>query len=112
MTNTRVFSMNLTANDTDPNMTTNVPTDGVGKIITRAIITATGTGVSVSGNAGCGQAAVGTSTARASIANNCNGRITVTMAANAPVSPISLTYKALDNLGGQSTAKVDTITVK
>jgi len=113
MTSTaRTFSMNLIGNDTDPNATTNIPTDGVGKTVTRAIITSTGTGVAVSANAACNQAAIVKTASRATITNNCNGAITVTVAPLAPASPISLTYRALDDLGAQSAARTNTVTVQ
>ncbi|MFZ4790784.1 MAG: hypothetical protein ACOYMW_07830 [Candidatus Competibacteraceae bacterium] len=108
----RVFTMNLIGNDTDPNTTTNAPTDGVGKTVVNAIVTATGTGVAVSANAACGQAAIGTSASRATMINNCNGRVTVAAAAAAPASPITLTYRALDDLGAQSGTRTDTVTVQ
>ena len=113
MAGTRIFSMNLIANDTDANVTTNVPTDGVGKTVSNAVITSVGTGVSVLANTFCGQTAIGTSTARARITNNCDGSISVEVAATAPVSPISLTYRAFDDLGAQSSAtRTDTVTVQ
>jgi hypothetical protein len=108
----RVFTMSLTANDSDPNVTTNIPTDGVGDAVTGAIITATGTGVAVSANAACGQAEIVKAASRATITNNCNGTITVTVAATAPASPISLTYRALDDLGAQSSTRNDVVTVQ
>ncbi len=108
----RVFTMNLISNDTDLNTTTNPPTDGVGKTVVNAIITATGTGVAVSANTACGQAAINKTASRATITNNCNGTLTVTVAATAPASPISLTYRALDDLGAQSNTRTDTVTVQ
>ncbi len=108
----RVFSMNLRANDTDPNITINKPSDGVGDAITGAIITATGTGVSVAANPVCGQAAIGTSTASARITNRCNGVLTVTVTATAPATPIKFNYKAVDDLKGESAAVINTITVQ
>jgi WD40 repeat protein len=111
MTGTRVFAMNLIANDTDPNITNNLPTDGVGDAVTGAIVTATGTGVAVSANAVCGQAAIVKVASRATITNNCNGTVTVTVASAAPASPISLTYRALDDLGAQSATRNDVVTV-
>jgi hypothetical protein len=108
----RVFTMSLTANDSDPNVTTNIPTDGVGDAVTGAIITATGTGVAVSANAACGQAEIVKAASRATITNNCNGMITVTVVATAPASPISLTYRALDDLGAQSSTMNDVVTVQ
>ena len=108
----RVFSMNLKANDTDPNVTTNKPSDGIGDAVTGSIITATNTGVSVSANAACGQVAIGTSTSLASIINKCNGTLSITVTAAAPASPIQFTYKAVDDLTGQSAAVTNTVTVQ
>jgi hypothetical protein len=108
----RVFNMNVIANDTDPNASTNIPTDGVGDAVTGAIITSVGTGVTVAANALCSQAALGTTASRASIVNNCNGTFTVTVAAAAPASPITISYRALDDLGAQSASRSDTVTVQ
>ena len=106
----RTFTMNLISNDTDPNTTTNVPTDGVGDAVIGTIITASGTGVAVSASA-C-QAAIVKTASRATITNNCDGTLTVTVAAAAPASPISLTYRALDDLGAQSGTRTNTVTVQ
>jgi hypothetical protein len=110
MTGTKIFTMNLKANDTDPNTTTNVPTDGVGKTVTGAVITSTGTGVAVS-NSAC-QTQIVKTASRATINNNCDGTLTVTVAAAAPASPITLVYRALDDLGAQSATRTDTVTVQ
>jgi hypothetical protein len=104
--------MNVIANDTDPNVTTNIPTDGIGDAVTSAIITSTGTGVEVAANSVCNQAAIVKTASRASVVNNCNGTFTVTVAAAAPASPITISYRALDDLGTQSASRSDTVTVQ
>jgi len=110
MTGTRTFSMNLKANDTDPNTATNVPTDGIGKTVTGAVITSTGTGVAVSASS-C-QTEIAKTASRAAITNNCDGTLTVTVSQGAPASPITLEYRALDDLGAQSGKCKDTVTVQ
>ncbi|MEQ1545104.1 DUF4082 domain-containing protein [Methyloglobulus sp.] len=111
MNGTGMFNMNLTANDTDPNVTTNIPTDGIGDAVTGAVITATGAGVSVSANSTCGQAAVIKVASLATIINNCDGTIKLSVVATAPAS-ISLNYRALDDLGAQSATRSDVVTVQ
>ncbi len=108
----RTFIMNLIANDTDPNATANIPTDGAGKNVINAIIASTGTGVAVSANTACNQAAIVKIASRATITNNCNGTVTVTVAFLALASPITLSYRALDDLGAQSATRTDTVTVQ
>jgi hypothetical protein len=52
---------------------------------------------------------------RATITNNCDGTITVTVSASAPASPITFTYGAVDDLKAQSTSAnraTDTVTVQ
>jgi fibronectin type 3 domain-containing protein len=116
MTSTsKTFTMNLTANDTDPNKTTNIPTDGVGDDITSSIITSTGTGVDVAPNPACGQAAIVKTASRASVVNNCNGTLTVTSKVSTPpIFPVSatITYRVFDELGTQSGTRTNTITIQ
>ena len=115
MVGTSTFTMNLKANDTDPNSATNVPVDGVGRTVTGANVTATATGVSVSANAACGQAAIAKTASRATVTNNCDGTVRVVVSAGAPASPITLTYGAIDDLGVPSATAnrtTDTVTVQ
>lgn len=108
----RVFAMNLIANDTDPNATTSVPTDGAGKTVTAAVIASTGTGVAVSANSACNQSAIIKTASRATVTNHCDGTVTVAVAPLALASPITLTYRALDDLGAQSALRTNTVTVQ
>jgi hypothetical protein len=115
MTGVRTITVNVKSNDTDPNGSTNVPTDGVGKTVIAARVTSTGTGVAVSANSACGQAAIVKTASRAAIVNNCDGTLTVTVSASAPASPITFTYGAIDDLGAVSASAnraTDTITVQ
>ncbi|MCA1684079.1 MAG: Ig-like domain-containing protein, partial [Actinobacteria bacterium] len=61
VTGTRVVQMNVVLNDTDPNVTTNTPTDGVGLTVVPGtmLITVAGSGVTVNANSACGQGALG-----------------------------------------------------
>ncbi len=74
VTGPRIVRMNVVLNDTDANVTTNAPTDGIGKTVVPStmIITVAGAGVTVNANAACGQGALGTGT-NATIVNNCDG---------------------------------------
>ena len=102
VTGTRVVRMNVVLNDTDTNVTTNIPTDGVGKTVVPStmVITVAGAGVTVNANAACGQGALGTGT-NATIVNNCDGTLTVTMSAT-NTSNITYSYRVSDDLGAQS----------
>ena len=110
VTATRTVKMNVVLNDTDSNVTTNVPTDGVGKTVVPStmVVTVAGTGVTVTANSACGQAALGTGT-NATIVNNCDGTLTVTMSA-ANISNITYSYRVSDDLGAQSSARSVTLT--
>lgn len=110
MAGAQTFTMNLTANDTDPNTTTNVPSDGIGDAVTGAVIVAAGTGVVVSPSS-C-QTGLGTIASRATMTNNCDGTATVVVATGASASPISFTYRAIDDLGAQSANRANTVTVQ
>jgi VCBS repeat-containing protein len=100
----RTVLMNVAANDTDSNRTTNVPTDGVGKTVVPGsmLITAVGSGVNVLANTACGQGAQGIAPGtRATITNNCDGTVSVAMAAANSLS-IGYSYRVSDDLGAQS----------
>jgi hypothetical protein len=115
MVGASTFTMNLKANDTDPDSATNVPVDSVGRTVTGANITATSTGVAVSANAACGQAAIVKTASRATVTNNCDGTVRVVVSAGALASPITLTYGAIDDLGAASATAnrtTDTVTVQ
>jgi hypothetical protein len=101
--------MNVAANDTDTNTTTNVPTDGVGDAVvpSSAVVTVVGTGVGVSANPLCGQSAIGIGLT-ASIANNCDGTLTVTMSP-LNISNVTFSYRISDDLGAQSAARTVTL---
>ena len=107
--NPPVVQMNVVLNDTDANVTTNAPTDGVGKTVVPStmVITVAGTGVTVNANAACGQSALGTGT-NATIVNNCDGTLTVTMSAT-NTSNITYSYRVSDDLGAQSAARAVTL---
>ena len=103
VTGTRVVRMNVVLNDTDSNVTTNIPTDGVGKTVvpsTMVVTVASSTGLTVNANASCGQGALGAGT-NATIDNNCDGTLTVTMSA-ANTANIIYSYRVSDDLGAQS----------
>ena len=109
VTATRVVRMNVVLNDTDSNVTTNIPTDGVGKTVVPGtmVVTVAGTGVTVNANAACGQGALGTGT-NATIVNNCDGTLTVTMSST-NTSNITYSYRVSDDLGAQSAARAVTL---
>ena len=112
MTGIRTFSMNLKVNDTDANATTNVPTDGIGKTVTGALITSTATGVAVSASS-C-QTAIVKAATLATMTNNCDGTVSIAVSATATNTPITFRYRAIDDLGSQSAILVapgDTVTV-
>lgn len=111
----RVIKMTVALNDTDPNSATNIPTDGVGRTVVgnTTIVTAVGTGVNVLANAQCGQPARGVITAvRGTIANNCDGTVTVTVANGNNLNAIGYSYKVSDDLGMQSSARAVSLTVQ
>jgi hypothetical protein len=112
MTGPQTFTMNLKANDSDPNVTTNIPSDGIGKTVTGAIINSTGVGVSVSANAACGQAAIANGSTLATITNNCNGSLSVNVNTAAAASSITFAYRAIDDLGAQSNSRTNTVTLQ
>jgi hypothetical protein len=101
--------MNVVLNDTDANVTTNAPTDGIGKTVRpeTMVVTVAGTGVTVNANAACGQGSLGTGT-NATIDNNCDGTLTVTMSA-ANTSNIIYSYRVKDDLDAQSSARSVTL---
>ena len=109
VTGPRVVRMNVVLNDTDTNVTTNAPTDGIGKTVVPStmVITAagagtlTGPGVIVNANASCGQGALGTTAGNATIVNNCDGTLTVTMTTT-NTQNIVYQYRVSDDLGAQS----------
>ena len=110
VTGTRTVKMNVVLNDTDSNVTTNAPTDGIGKTVVPGtmVVTVAGTGVRVN-DAACGQAALGTVPGtNATIVNNCDGTLTVTMTA-LNTSNITYSYRVSDDLGAQSTARAVTL---
>ena len=109
VTGTRVVRMNVVLNDTDANVTTNAPTDGIGKTVVPStmVLTIAGTGVTVNANAACGQGALGTGT-NATIVNNCDGTLTVTMSAT-NTSNITYSYRVSDDLGAQSAVRAVTL---
>lgn len=95
--------MNVVLNDTDSNVTTNIPTDGVGKTVvpsTMVVTVASSPGLTVNANASCGQGALGAGT-NATIDNNCDGTLTVTMSA-ANTANVIYSYRVSDDLGAQS----------
>lgn len=111
VTGTRTVAMNLSANDTDSNVTTNVPVDGVGKTVVPGslLITATTSGVYIPANGTCAQAALGSATnPRATVVNHCNGTVTVTMSSS-NTGNIVYSYKISDDLGAQSSARQVTL---
>ncbi|MDQ3776568.1 MAG: Ig-like domain-containing protein [Pseudomonadota bacterium] len=110
VTGTRVVQMNVVLNDTDPNVTTNTPTDGVGLTVVPGtmLITVAGSGVTVNANSACGQGALGTLATRATLTNNCDGTVTVTMRA-INIRRIVYSYRVRDDLGAQSAAQQVTL---
>jgi hypothetical protein len=109
VTGSWVVLMNVVLNDTDSNVTTDAPTDGVGKTVVPStmVVTAAGTGVSVTKNVACGQPALGKGS-NATIYNNCDGTLTVTMSA-ANTSNITYSYSVSDDLGAPSSARSVTL---
>ncbi len=113
---TRVVRMNVVANDYDRNNpnspnTLNNPTDGIGQTVVPGsmLITAVGSGVDVLANSTCGQGALGTAPgAAATIFNNCDGTLTVTMTAT-NTQNIVYSYRVGDDLGTQSNARQVTL---
>ena len=115
VTSAKVVRVNAALNDTDANTTTNVPTDGVGKTVIpgTAVITAVGSGVDVMANPACGQPALGSAPgARGTAVNHCDGTFTVNIAAGNGGSSISYSYRISDDLGAQSSARQNTLTVQ
>ncbi len=110
VTGTRVVRMNVVLNDTDPDVTTNTPTDGVGQTVVPGtmLITVAGTGVTVKANPTCGQRALGTSALRATLTNNCDGTVTVAMTAT-NTQQIVYSYRVSDDLGALSAARQVTL---
>ncbi len=109
VTDVRVVRMNVVLNDTDANVTTNTPTDGIGKTVisNTMVVTVVGAGVTVNANAACGQVMLGTGT-NATIDNNCDGTLTVTMSA-ANAANINYSYRVSDDLGAQSAVRPVTL---
>jgi VCBS repeat-containing protein len=104
----KTVKMAVALNDTDPNTVTNIPTDGVGSSIVASstIITSVGTGVNIPANAACGQPALGIPPAvKGTIANNCDGTITVNVASGNNLKAISYQYRVSDDLGAQSNTR-------
>jgi peptidoglycan/xylan/chitin deacetylase (PgdA/CDA1 family) len=116
VTVTRAVLMKVLANDYDRNHpaspnTLNNPTDGIGQTVVAATmrITAVGSGVNVTANAACGQAAMGTAPgSAATITNHCDGTLTVTMTAS-NTRNIVYSYQVSDDLGAQSSARQVTL---
>jgi serine protease AprX len=101
----KTVKMAVALNDTDPNTVTNIPTDGVGSHIVpnSTIITSVGAGVNIPANAACGQPALGIPPAvKGTIANNCDGTVTVNVASGNNLKAISYQYRVSDDLGAQS----------
>jgi hypothetical protein len=91
--------------------TLNNPTDGLGQTVVPGsmLITAVGSGVDVLANPACAQAALGASPgAAATIANNCDGTLMVTMTAS-NTQNIVYSYRVRDDLGAQSGARQVTL---
>jgi hypothetical protein len=72
------------------------------------VVTVVGTGVTVEANAACGQAALGLTALNATIVNNCDGTLTVTMTA-VNTSNITYSYRVSDDLSAQSAARAVTL---
>lgn len=111
----RTIKMALSSNDTDPNKTTNVPTDGIGSTVVpgSTIVTSAGTGVNVQANAQCGQSALGSASAsRGTITNNCDGTVTLKVANGNKGSNVVYSYRVSDDLGAQSNARSVTLSVQ
>jgi VCBS repeat-containing protein len=111
----RIIKMAVALNDTDPNTTTNIPTDGVGRTVVAntTVVASVGAGVNVLANAQCGQAALGTALGvRGTIANNCDGTVTVTVANNNNLNAIGYSYRVSDDLGAQSNARTVSLSVQ
>jgi|GEM_PF-385685 VCBS repeat-containing protein len=111
----RVVRVNVALNDTDSNVTTNIPTDGVGKTVVpgSAVITAVGAvGVDVVASACQAAIPAGVGIARGTITNNCDGTVTIAIAAANTNSTISYTYRIGDDLGALSNARQNSQTVQ
>ncbi len=112
----RTVWMKVVANDYDRNHpnspnTLNNPTDGIGQTVVAAsmLVTAVGSGVDVLANPACGQSALGTAPGvRATIANHCDGTVTVTMTAT-NTQNIVFSYRVRDDLGTRSSARQVTL---
>lgn len=111
----RTVKIAVAFNDTDPNTTTNAPTDGVGKsiVLSTTNISSPGTGVKVLANPACGQSAIGAATGtRATLTNNCDGTVTAAIASGNSSNSVGFSYKVSDDLGMASSVRAVTLSVQ